>query len=135
MHRVAITGAGTINALGHDVPSTLEAMREGRCGIGPLDIRDVDRLAIQIGGQVHGYVPEEHWNRQQIALYDRFTQFTLIAAREAIAQSGISFGGEDAARSGVVLGTSGGGLTPTTRTIARSTRRGATGCTPSWCRS
>lgn len=110
MHRVVITGAGTINALGHDVPSTLEAMREGRCGIGPLEIRDVDRLAIQIGGQVHGYVPEEHWNRQQIALYDRFTQFTLIAAREAIAQSGLVFGGELAARSGVVLGTAGGGL-------------------------
>ena len=110
MHRVVITGAGTINALGHDVPSTLEAMREGRCGIGPLEIRDVDRLSIQIGGQVHGYVPEEHWNRQQIALYDRFTQFTLIAARQAIAQSGLSFGGELAARSGVVLGTSGGGL-------------------------
>ena len=110
MHRVVITGAGTINALGHDVPSTLEAMREGRCGIGRLDIRDVDRLAIQIGGQVHGYVAEEHWNRQQIALYDRFTQLTLIAAREAIAQAGLSFGGELAARSGVVLGTSGGGL-------------------------
>ena len=110
MHRVVITGAGTINALGHDVPSTLEAMREGRCGIGPLEIRDVERLAIQIGGQVHGYVPEAQWNRQQIALYDRFTQFTLIAAREAIAQSGLTFGGELAARSGVVLGTSGGGL-------------------------
>ena len=110
MHRVVITGAGTINALGHDVPSTLEAMREGRCGIGPLEIRDVDRLSIQIGGQVHGYVPEAHWNRQQIALYDRFTQFTLIAAREAIAQAGLAFGGELAARSGVVLGTSGGGL-------------------------
>ena len=110
MHRVVITGAGTINALGHDVASTMEAMREGRCGIGPLEIRDVDRLAIQIGGQVHGYRPEERWNRQQIALYDRFTQFTLIAAREAIAQSGLSFGGDLAARSGVVLGTSGGGL-------------------------
>ena len=37
MKRVVITGAGTINALGPDVPSTLEAMREGRCGIGELD--------------------------------------------------------------------------------------------------
>ena len=110
MHRVVITGAGTINALGHDVPSTLEAMREGRCGIGRLEMRDLDRLSIQIGGQVHGYAPEEHWNRQQIALYDRFTQFTLIAAREAIGQAGLSFGGELAARSGVVLGTAGGGL-------------------------
>lgn len=111
MKRVVITGAGTINALGHNVPDTLEAMREGRCGIGDLAFRDVDRLAIRIGGQVRGYEPETRFNRQQLSLYDRFTQFTLIAAREAIAQSGLEFSGELAARSGIVLGNSGGGMT------------------------
>ena len=110
MKRVVITGAGTINALGHDVPSTLEAMREGRCGIGPIEVRDVDRLSVRIGGQVKGYDEHAHFNRQQIALYDRFTQFTLLAAREAIDQSGLTFQGELAARSGVVLGTAGGGV-------------------------
>ncbi len=110
MRRVVITGAGTINALGADVPQTLDAMKEGRCGIGRLDIRDVDRLAIQIGGQVKGYDEQAHFNRQQIALYDRFTQFTLLAARQAIAQSGLTFAGALADRSGVILGTSGGGL-------------------------
>ena len=109
--RVVITGAGTINALGGDVSATLAAMKEGRCGIGPLDIRDVDRLSIQIGGQVKGYDEHTHFNRQQIALYDRFTQFTLLAAREALAQSGLTFTGELADNSGVILGTSGGGLT------------------------
>ena len=58
MRRVAITGMGTVNALGRDVPATLEAMREGRCGIGPLDFRDVDRLAVRIGGQVVDWKPE-----------------------------------------------------------------------------
>lgn len=110
MRRVVITGAGTINALGRDVATTLEAMREGRCGISDLKMRDIERLAIRIGGQVHDYVPEDRWNRQQIALYDRFTQFALIAAEEAIQQSGLSFTGKLAARSGVVLGTAGGGL-------------------------
>jgi len=109
--RVVITGAGTINALGHDVASTMAAMKEGRCGIGPLDIRDVDRLSIQIGAQVKGYDEQSHFNRQQIALYDRFTQFTLLAAREALAQSGLTFNGALADQSGVILGTSGGGLT------------------------
>ncbi len=111
MKRVVITGAGTINALGHNVPDTLEAMREGRCGIGELTFRDVDRLAIRIGGQVRGYEPEERFNRQQLSLYDRFTQFTLIAAREAICQAGLEFSGDLAARAGVVLGNSGGGMT------------------------
>jgi len=50
------------------------------------------------------------FNRQEIALYDRFTQFTLHAAREAIAQAGLVFQGELAAQAGVILGTSGGGL-------------------------
>lgn len=110
MKRVVITGAGTINALGHDVPTTLAAMREGRCGIGPLDIRDVDRLAVKIGGQVTGYDEHVHFNRQQISLYDRFTQFTLLAAKQAIDEAGLAFSGALADRSGVVLGTSGGGL-------------------------
>ncbi|TKZ21164.1 beta-ketoacyl-[acyl-carrier-protein] synthase family protein [Shimia litoralis] len=110
MKRVVITGAGTINALGHTVPETYEAMREGRCGIGELEMRDVDRLAIKIGGQVRGYKADTCFNRQQLALYDRFTQFALIAAREAVKQSGLEFSGDLAAKSGVVLGTSGGGM-------------------------
>ena len=111
MRRVVITGAGTINALGHDVAQTFEAMCEGRSGIGPLEIPDVDRLMVKIAGQVRNYDEHAHFNRQQIALYDRFTQFTLLAARQAVAQSGLEFHGELADRSGVVLGTSGGGLT------------------------
>ena len=110
MKRVVITGAGTINALGHSVADTMTAMAEGRCGIGPLAFRDVERLSIQIGGQVRGFEAEGRYNRQQMSLYDRFTQFTLAAAAEAIAQSGIIFSGEMAAKSGVVLGTAGGGV-------------------------
>ena len=110
MKRVVITGAGTINALGHSVPETLEAMREGRCGIGQLEFRDVERLSINIGGQVKGFEADAQFNRQQMALYDRFTQFTLAAAKEAISQSGLEFIGELAAKSGVVLGTAGGGV-------------------------
>lgn len=110
MKRVVITGAGTINALGHSVPDTMAAMANGHCGIGPLDFRDVERLSIKIGGQVRGFEAEGRYNRQQMSLYDRFTQFTLAAASEAITQSGIIFSGELAAKSGVVLGTAGGGV-------------------------
>jgi nodulation protein E len=110
MKRVVITGAGTINALGHSVDATLAAMRDGVSGIGQLVFRDVERLQIQIGGQVRGFEAEGRYNRQQMSLYDRFTQFTLAAAREAIEQSGLVFSGELAAKSGVVLGTAGGGV-------------------------
>ena len=107
---MAITGAGTINSLGHNVETTLQAMRDGTCGIGPLDVRDIDRLSVQIGAQVKDYYPDQAFNRQQLSLYDRFTQFTLLAAKEAILQSGLEFTGLLAAKSGVVLGTAGGGV-------------------------
>ncbi|MEM8959814.1 MAG: beta-ketoacyl-[acyl-carrier-protein] synthase family protein [Pseudomonadota bacterium] len=110
MKRVVVTGQGAINALGRSATETSRAMAEGVCGIGPIDIRDVDRLAIQIGGQVRDYDAEAQFNRQQIALYDRFTQFTLLAAREAIGQAGLSFAGDLAADAGVVLGTAAGGM-------------------------
>ena len=110
MKRVAITGAGTINALGHNVAETFAAFREGRCGITDLDIENVDRLGVKIGGQVHDWDPEAHFNRQQIALYDKFTQFTLLAARQAIDQSGLDFRGKLGLDAGVVLGTAGGGV-------------------------
>jgi nodulation protein E len=108
--RVVITGAGTINALGLNVPDTFAAMKNGTCGIGPLEFRDVERLSIQIGGQVKNFPPPERYNRQQLSLYDRFTQFTLDAAGQAIAQSGLVFSGKLSAKAGVVLGTAGGGV-------------------------
>jgi nodulation protein E len=106
--RVVVTGQGTINALGRSAPETRAAMREGRLGIGPLEFQDVDRLSIQIGGQIRGYDPEAHFGRQELTLFDPFTQFALLAAREAVASSGVTFA--DPGRAGVVLGTSGGGL-------------------------
>jgi nodulation protein E len=108
--RVVITGQGAFNALGRTAGETMAAMREGRSGIGALDFEDVERLSIAIGGQIRGYRPEDHFARQELTLYDRFTQFALLAAREAVAQSGLGFEGELAERAGVVLGTSGGGL-------------------------
>lgn len=110
MKRVVITGAGTVNALGQDPAQTYAALREGRCGIGPLDIPDLDRLSIRIGAQVHDWQPEAHFDRAKLAFYDRFTQFALVAARQAVAQSGLSFGGGLGDRCGVVLGTAGGGV-------------------------
>lgn len=113
MKRVVITGAGTVNPLGHDVSSTFQAFKTAQCGIGPLDIRDVDRLMVRIGAQVRDWRPEERFDARQLALFDRSTQFAMEAARQAVRQSGIAFAGDLAARSGVVIGTAGGGLTTT----------------------
>lgn len=106
MRRVVITGAGTVNALAHDVPGTWAAMREGRSGIGPLDLPDADRLGIRIGAQVRGWDVAAHLEPRQAAQADRFAQFALVAAAQAVAQAGPVTGPD----CGVVLGTAGGGL-------------------------
>ncbi|MDP4892191.1 beta-ketoacyl-[acyl-carrier-protein] synthase family protein [Cypionkella sp.] len=113
MRRVVITGAGTVNPLAMDVAGTYAAFAAGRCAIGPLLIRDVDRLSIKIAAQVHDWQPEQHFERQRLPLLDRFAQFALVAARQAVAQSGLRFEGALADTTGVVLGTAGGGLTTT----------------------
>lgn len=108
--RVVITGQGAVCALGLSAGETMAAMAEGRSGIGPLVFPDVERLSIAIGGQIRGYDPEAYFGRQELTLCDTFTQFALLAAREAMAQSGLEIEGALAERAGVVLGTSGGGL-------------------------
>lgn len=110
MKRVVITGAGTVNALAQDVAGTMDALREGRCGISQLALRDVERLSTRIGGQVHDWNPEAYFGRQQIALYDKFTQFALVSARQAVAQSGLTFDDELGYGAGVIMGTAGGGV-------------------------
>ena len=110
MNRVVITGSGTVNALGTDVRETLLSMQEGKCGIGPLKFRDVDRLSIKIGAQIKGYTETDYFNRQELVLYDRVTQFAILAARQAVNESGLIFDGELSENSGVLLGTAAGGM-------------------------
>ncbi len=110
MNRVVITGSGTINALGNNVSQTLVSMREGRCGIGPLKFRDVDRLSVKIGAQVKGYNETDYFDHQELTLFDRFTQFAILAARQAVEESGLIFDEELSENSGVLLGTAAGGM-------------------------
>ena len=106
MRRVVITGAGTVNALAQDVAGTWAAMRAGRSGIGPLDFADVGRLSIRIGAAVRDWDAAAHLDRAQVAQADRFAQFALVAAAQAMTQSGLETGPD----CGVILGTAGGGL-------------------------
>lgn len=107
MRRVVVTGMGTVNALAQDVPGTLAALREGRCGIGPLEFRDADRLTIRVGAEVRGW-DEGRFTAPEVSLYDRVTQYALVAGAEALAMAGLS--GPLGDRAGVILGTAAGGI-------------------------
>ena len=108
--RVVITGQGAICALGRSADAVQDAMVEGRVAIGALDFPNVERLMVGIGAQIKDYDPYAHFTKQEVSLYDPFTQFALLAAQEAIERSGLRFDGALAQSSGVVLGTAGGGL-------------------------
>jgi nodulation protein E len=110
MRRVAITGMGAICALGHDANATWTAMREGRSGIGPIANVATDLLNIKIAAEVHGYDALAHFDSRRLVLLDRVSQFALIAAREAVAQSGLDFRADGRGeRTACIIGTGIGG--------------------------
>lgn len=106
--RVVLTGAGTVNALAHDVPGTLAALVAGQSGIGPLEFRDVDRLTIRIGAQVRGWPGVPGMTAREAALWDPFTRYAIAAADEAVDMAGLARA--DLAQAGVILGTAAGGI-------------------------
>jgi len=110
MRRVAITGMGAINALGHDAAATWSAMREGRSAIGPITNIATDLLLVKIAAEVRDYDPLEHFDSKRLILLDRVSQFALIAAREAIAQAGLEFRASGLGeRTACIIGTGIGG--------------------------
>jgi nodulation protein E len=104
VRRVAVTGLGVVSALGFGREAHFAGLREGRCGIGPLTIPDVERLSIAIGAAIP-FTSEEHFSKSELALYDRTTQFALLAAREAMADSGLEIDEALSLRAGVAVGT------------------------------
>jgi nodulation protein E len=109
MRRVVITGFGVVSALGTTREAHMAGLREGRCGIGPLDIVDADRLSIGIGASAP-FVGEDHFTRNELTFYDRTTQLVLHAAREAVEQSGLTVDEALAPRAGAIIGTALNGM-------------------------
>lgn len=106
MRRVVVTGAGTVNPLGTGLAATRQALAAGRGAIGPVDLRDADRLTIRVAAQVAW--DEGRLSRDEAARWDRATQFCMIAAAEAMQQAGPAF---DPLRAGAIIGTAAGGHT------------------------
>lgn len=110
MQRVVITGMGAVTALGHTAKETWAGMREGRDGIGPITQFPRESMRFGIAAQVRDFDPLAHFDEKRLVLIDRVSQFALVAAREAIAQSGIDFAadgiGENTA---VIIGSGVGG--------------------------
>jgi 3-oxoacyl-[acyl-carrier-protein] synthase II len=110
--RVVITGMGLITALGNDVETNWAAMLEGRSGIRRIEAFDPSRVASQIGGEVRDFDASHVLDRKELRRTDRYIAFGLVGARQAMDQAGLPgrLEGEEAERTGVILGTGLGGV-------------------------
>ncbi len=109
--RVVITGLGAVTPIGNDVPTFWEGLVAGRSGGAPITAYDASDQAVQIAAEVKGFDPLAHLDRRLINRTDRFTQLVMVAADEAITDSGLAFdqNGENW-DVGVIVGTGIGGI-------------------------
>jgi nodulation protein E len=109
MRRVAITGLGAISALGRTTCEFAQALREGRSGIGPIESCDMSQLRFQNGAEVRGYSHQPYFDDRRADFIDRFAQFAVIAAREAVQDAGVEWTPELRETAAIVTGSCVGG--------------------------
>ncbi|GHV64111.1 3-oxoacyl-[acyl-carrier-protein] synthase 2 [Bacteroidia bacterium] len=110
LKRVVITGLGTINPLGKSVPEFWDNIVKGVSGACPITRFDASKFRTQFACEVKNYNAEDYFDRKEARKMDMYTQFGLIAAREAIKDSKLDIEQEDARRIGVIWGAGIGGL-------------------------
>ncbi len=111
MRRVVVTGIGAVTPIGNDVPAMWESVKNGVCGIDKVTHFDVSGYKTQIAGEVKNLNVEDFIERKEVRKMDRYAQFALIAATEAVKNSGLDMTKEDPWRVGVVTGSGIGGIT------------------------
>lgn len=110
MRRVVITGLGAITPIGNNVEEFWKGIKTGKCGIDEITAFDTTEFKVKLAAEVKGYNPEEYFDRKEAKRLDKFSQYAMIAAREAWKDSGIDKEKEKMERVGVILGSGIGGI-------------------------
>ena len=110
MRRVVITGLGAVTPIGNDVKSFWEGIKAGKCGIDKVTHFDASELKTQIAGEVKDFDPTVCIEKKDARKMDRYTQFAVVAATEAVKDSGLDMEKEDPWRVGVITGSGIGGI-------------------------
>ena len=108
--RVVVTGLGAVSPLGNDVQSTWKGLVEGRSGIGPITAFDASGLEVRIAGEAKGFRATDYLDVKEARRMDRFTQFAVVAALEAVRDAGLEIKGNNAEAVGVAIGSGIGGI-------------------------
>ena len=111
LKRVVVTGLGAITPLGNDVATTWEAAKAGKSGAGPITHFDASLFKTQFACEVKGFNAAEHIDRKKLRTLDLYSQYALVAARQAVEDSGLeNTEGIDRDRIGVIVAAGIGGL-------------------------
>ena len=108
--RVVVTGLGAVTPLGNDVATTWDGLVHGRSGIGRISRFDPSPYETQIAGEIKGFEPANYMDRKEIRRTDRFTQYAVAAAAQALDDARLKGGGDDRERIGVAIATGVGGI-------------------------
>ncbi|MCH5186922.1 MAG: beta-ketoacyl-ACP synthase II [Oscillospiraceae bacterium] len=111
MFRVAITGLGAVTPVGNSVPEMWEGIKTGKCGIGNITKFDTSEYKVKLAAEVKDFDPSLTMDKSEIRKSDKFSQFAMAAAVEAMNDSGLVSGENiDADRFGVYFGSGIGGM-------------------------
>lgn len=107
-----VTGLGVVTPVGNDVESFWSALVAGQSGIGPITHFDASGYRTRIAGEVKGFDPEQHFEKREARRIDPYSQFFMVACRQALAQADIKYGPDDPenASAGVMVGAGFGGM-------------------------
>jgi len=108
--RVVVTGLGAVTALGCRIDELWQRVCQGESGIGPIEGFDASDFKVRFAGEVRNFSTDGYLPPKDAKRLDRFTQFAMVAAIDAVRDSGLDFASEDQFRCGVILGTGVGGL-------------------------
>ena len=112
-HRVVVTGMGLVTPVGCDVVSTWDALLAGESGAGPITQFDAtDDFDVRFACEVKGFAPEDYMDRKEVRRTDRFAQFAIAVAQQAMRHSGLEerLDRMDRDRIGVIIGSGIGGI-------------------------
>ena len=108
--RVVVTGLGAITPIGKNVEEFWEGIKQGKCGIDNITKFDTTNFKVKLAGEVKDYNPEDYFDRKGTKRLETFSQFAIIAAKEAISMSGITKENTDMNKVGVIVSTGVGSL-------------------------
>ena len=108
--RVVITGLGALTPIGNNTNEFWNGIKEGKCGIDQITKFDTTNFKVKLAAEVKGYNPEDYFDRREAKRLDKFSQYAMVASREAWKDSGLDKETEKMERVGIIIGSGIGGI-------------------------